>query len=291
MRHQEGGDQLQLCKHTVTEHIATVESQIRKQPGDASHRWALFQWLCVEREWDRAIRQLQVFGQLDADSLPLVHACRDLIRAERWRERVLAGLATPGYVLDTPAGWMLGLIAALRLSGRGELDAADDAREQALDAAPLVAGRAGETRFEWIADSDSRLGPICEIMTAGSYRWLALADITAWQIATPATLSDLMWARCTVTLNDGTVVRGFMPARYPSSSAGECDTDLLNLGRLTVWRETRRTGIVASGRKTWTTSAGDVGLFAWSDCTFGDAIASSREAIREAAVAAGTASR
>lgn len=257
----------QLRERTIEEHIAIVEDEIRQQPGVASIRWALFQWLCIARQWERAVRQLQVFGQLNAGEMKLVHACRDLVRAERWRERVLQGLEAPGFVLDGTPEWMLGLITALELTGRGQLGAADRVRERALDAAPLVSGRAGTAGFDWVSDSDSRLGPVCELIVAGSYRWLAFGDIAAWQIAPPVTLLDLIWARASVTLNDRTVMRGFMPSRYPS--LGSDDADLLDLGHQTVWHEAGRTAIVATGRKTWTTSVGDIGLFEWPDCTFG----------------------
>lgn len=268
MSHPASGKLQQSDRRPIQEEISTIEEEIRQQPGDASRRWALFQWLCIARQWERAIRQLQVFGQLDADSVPLVQTCRDLIKAERWRERVLLGLEAPGYVLDEPPEWMLGLVAALELTGRGEVGAADDARERALDAAPQTSGRAGEMSFSWIADSDSRLGPVCEIMTSGSYRWLALAEVEGLQVVRPAALMDLVWARCSVTLKDGTVVRGFMPARYPQLPTGHADTDLLAMGHQTMWHETGRTGIVAAGRKTWATSAGDIGLFELTDCTF-----------------------
>ncbi|WP_227245117.1 type VI secretion system accessory protein TagJ [Paraburkholderia caribensis] len=289
MSHPASGDPQQTYQRTILEEISIIEDGIRRQPVDASRRWALFQWLCIASQWDRAIRQLQVFGQLDAGSLPLVQACRDLIRAERWRERVLLGLQAPGYVLDEPPAWMPGLVAALALTGHGELAAAEGAREKALDAAPLTGGRAGEVDFDWIADSDSRLGPVCEIMTAGSYRWLAFADAAVLQIAQPATLMDLVWAKCSVTLRDGTVLRGFMPARYLSPVVGDVDTDRLAMGHQTVWRETGRVSIVAAGRKTWTTSAGDIGLFEWPDCRFAGSDATSGAAIRESTLAAGTA--
>jgi len=257
---------------SVAEHVASIEAEIRNQPGVASHRWALFQWLCVARQWDRAILQLQVFGQLDGARTPVVQAYRDLLKSEKWRERVMQGHARPGHVFDDEPAWMHALATALELTAKGELSAADDAREQALDAAPVTEGKAGEAPFDWIADSDSRLGPICEIMTAGSYRWLAFEHVAAWQVAKPATLIDLIWAPCSIALKDGTLVRGFMPARYTHSfDTGAGNADALALGRETVWQQVGLTGVVAAGRKTWATSTGDIGLFELRDCTFGGA--------------------
>jgi type VI secretion system protein ImpE len=260
----------------IDEQIAEVESSIRVQPAHAAHRWALFQYLCIVRQWTRALQQLQVYGQLEASQTPVVHAYRDLVRAECAREQVMAGLQEPDFVFTDVPSWMRGLHAALGLARRGEVEAADATRETALNLAPLTPGASQTSMhaFSWIGDSDSRLGPVCEFIAAGRYRWLAFDDIARWQVAPPATLADLIWAPCTLDLRDGTVLRGFMPSRYPEHTALTCaadERDALLLGRKTVWRDAGRTGVIASGAKTWTTSAGDVGMFELAQCVFNQA--------------------
>lgn len=255
--------------------IEVVEQSIRLAPAEASHRWALFQWLCVARDWERAIRQLQVFGQLESVSTPVVQASRDLVRAERWREQVMAGGRLPGAVVEDVPPWMNGLLKSLQHMRHGEIEAADEAREVALSAAPSVAGKSQSREFEWICDSDSRLGPVCEMIVAGSYRWLSIANIARWRIAKPASLLDLIWAPCSITLLDGTELNGFMPARYAPVSyvqgAGASTDSALALGKRTEWQQIGRSGVIGVGRKTWATSAGDVGVFELGDCAFGEA--------------------
>lgn len=260
--------------------LARIEARVRAQPTTATHRWALFQVLCAMGQWTRAIQQLQVYAQLSPDQAKTAQAYRDLIRAERWRAKVVAGRERPGFVFEPPL-WIDGLLEALRLAADGHIDEADRAREGALDQAPLVNARTSRFLFDWVADSDSRFGPVCEIVTAGHYRWLPFSDIAAWQIAPPARLIDLVWTPCALTLVDGAAVRGFMPARYPGSEAagsgeaaaggGECgdERDALRLGRKTLWQEVGQTGVIATGQKTWTTSAGDFGLFELEVCEFG----------------------
>ena len=265
--------------------LARIEARVRAQPTTATQRWALFQVLCAMGQWARAIQQLQVYAQLSPGQAKTAQAYRDLIRAERWRAKVVAGRERPGFVFEPPL-WVERLIEALRLSADGQVDEADRAREGALDQAPLVNARTSRFLFDWIADSDSRFGPVCEIVTAGHYRWLPFSDIAAWQIALPSTLIDLVWTPCALTLVDGTAVRGFMPARYPGSEAADSEAvgsgeagagggerrderDALRLGRRTVWQEASRTGVIALGQKTWTTSAGDFGLFELEACEFG----------------------
>ena len=249
---------------SLDQQIQEIEVQIRTQPGDAAHRWALFQLLCMTGDWERAIQQLQLWAKLDKQER-MAQAYRDLIRAERWRAKVLAGLERPSFVLEPP-NWIEGLIDALRLTAEERIDEADAARETALDAAPLTAARTPHGHADWIADSDSRLGPVFEIITAGSYRWVPFADIATWHITPPSALIDLIWAPCVLTLTDGSTLRGFVPARYPGSESG---SDALRRGRETSWTEIGRTGVIALGQKTWATSEGDFGVFDWLLGDFG----------------------
>jgi type VI secretion system protein ImpE len=266
--------------------LTQIEAQVRAQPAAPAHRWALFQVLCVLGQYKRAVQQLQVYAQLDTQQGPTALAYRDLVRAERWRAQVLAGRKRPGFVFEAPS-WVEGLLEALRLSATGQIDEADLVRERALDQAPLVPARSvnpgADLQLDWIADSDSRLGPVCEVVTAGHYRWLPFSDIAAWRIERPAMLLDLVWAPCTLTLTDGSAVPGFMPARYPGSEHSPGDSsehDAIRLGRSTRWQETGRTGVIALGQKTWTTSAGHLSIFELAAAEFGNR-ATDREAVHQ----------
>ncbi|KWA70832.1 ImpE/SciE family protein [Burkholderia ubonensis] len=250
---------------SLAEQIARIESRIRAQPTTASHRWALFQLLCVTGDWTRAVLQLQTWAKLEPRQTQTAQAFRDLIRAERWRQKVFAGHERPGFVAE-PAVWVKEMIGALRLAADGQSGAADDARERALDTAPPISARTQQCIAGWIADSDTRLGPICEVITAGHYRWVPFTELAAWHISLPKHLIDLVWTPCVLTLTDGSDIRGFMPARYPGSEAA---TDTLRLGGETVWEESGRTAVIALGQKTWTTDQGDFGLFELASMEFG----------------------
>ncbi|SPB15128.1 virulence protein, SciE type [Caballeronia novacaledonica] len=245
--------------------IQEAEAKIRAQPASAAHRWALFQLLCMTGDWTRAIQQLQLWAKLGKEQDRMAQVFRDLIRAECWRAKVMTGEERPSFVLEPPA-WVEGLAEALRLSAEGRIDEADATREAALDAAPLTVARTPQGIAEWVADSDSRLGPVFEIVTAGHYRWVPFADIATWHVTPPSALIDLVWAPCVLTLVDGSIVRGFVPARYAGSESG---SDAIRRGRETLWRESGRTGVIALGRKTWATAQGDFGVFDWLLADFG----------------------
>ncbi|KVE72322.1 type VI secretion system accessory protein TagJ [Burkholderia vietnamiensis] len=258
-----------LGEAPLSEQIERISARLRAQPTTASHRWALFQLMCVTGEWTRAIQQLQTWAKLEPGQAPTAQVYRDLIRAERWRRQVVDGCERPGFVLEPPA-WLDGLLTALRFAADGQIEQADGAREAALDAAASVAVRGPQGNAAWIVDSDSSFGPVCEVITAGHYRWVPFTDLVAWRVSPPTKLVDLVWAPCTLTLVDGAIVHGFMPARYPGSEAGD---DAMRLGRSTVWQESGRTGVTALGRKTWATDRGDFSLFELAGAEFGTPIA------------------
>ncbi|AWV03716.1 ImpE/SciE family protein [Burkholderia sp. JP2-270] len=248
-----------------SEQIECISTRLRAQPTTASHRWALFQLMCITGEWTRAIQQLQTWAKLDPGQAETAQVYRDLIRAESWRKQVVEGRKRPGFVLEPPAG-VEGLLNALRLAGGAQSELADDAREAALDAVPTVAVRMPQGTADWIVDSDSRFGPVCEVITAGHYRWVPFSDLMAWRMSPPTRLIDLVWAPCTLTLVDESIVHGFMPARYPGSETGD---DAVRLGRETVWQEHGRTGVTGFGQKTWATDQGDFSLFELANAEFG----------------------
>jgi len=255
-------------KRSLEEQIVHVSEAIRSQPAQASHRWALFQLLCVTGEGLRALRQLQAWATLEPEKTQTAQVYRDLVRAEHWRQKVFAEGQAPGSVLELPQ-WANDMASALRLDAAGKHDEADGTRIRALETASATAMPVctDSARFEWMTDSDTRLGPLCEILTAGHYRWMPFSDLAGWRISLPVSLVDLIWAPCVLTLTDGSAVHGFMPARYPGSEAAG---DTVRLGYRTEWHETGVATVSALGRRTWMTDTGDFGMFELATCAFGE---------------------
>jgi len=250
---------------SVTGALAATEARVRQQPGTFDARWQLFQWLCVVGDWPRALKQLQVATQLAQDFAQTAHVYRDLIRAEVFRHEVFAGQRDPGTLLPAPA-WLGRLQIALAQTEAGDLAAADSSRNLALPEVAVASGAHDGTSFAWITDTDTRLGPTCEIVTAGRYAWLPFAQMRKLELTRPTGLLDLLWRPATVTLSDGMISHGFMPVRYPGSELG---SDAIRLARETNWAEVGETGVIAFGQKTWMTNAGDVALLDVSTLTLG----------------------
>jgi type VI secretion system protein ImpE len=241
---------------SVTGALSETEARVRLQPGAVDARWQLFQWLCVIGDWPRALRQLQVATQIAPEFAQSAHVYRNLIRAEAIRREVFAGARAPGTLLPAPP-WLSPLRLALEQSHAGNLPAADISRNRALSAASASPGAKDGKRFAWITDTDTRLGPVCEVITAGRYAWLPFTQMRKLELDAPIGLLDLLWRPATVTLADGVISRGFMPVRYPGSEHG---SDAIRLARETSWSEAGDTGVIALGQRMWMTDAGDVAM-------------------------------
>lgn len=260
----------------LAEALTQAEAGVRAQPQAAPARWLLFELLCVLGHWERALKQLQTWAGLSKDFDSTAHVMRGLIRAERQRSEVFAGRTAPATVAaaaDTPApAWMAGLGDALRHAaepGAAALEASDRAREAALAGAPDTPGICdSQPPFAWVTDSDTRLGPVCEVILVGAYRWVAFVDLASVQKSAPEGLLDLVWAQVDLVLRDGSELKGYMPMRYP---VHEGDRDSLLTARETVWSDHGRTGVHARGQKMWMTDAGDISLLDLRHCTFGGA--------------------
>ncbi|WP_233808447.1 type VI secretion system accessory protein TagJ [Paraburkholderia sp. HP33-1] len=242
----------------------TIEN-VRKHPSSVRERWLLFELLCLDGEWERALRQLQTWATLEPEGTSRAQMYRGLIRSEMFRTEVFAGQRTPGEIDPLPA-WVKSLLQANVKLGEGNLAAADELRSAALNAAPATRGESTQIgEFEWLTDSDSRLGPVCELTVAGGYRWVPFDSMKSLTLGPIATLSDLVWRSAVVGLRDATVLRGYLSVRYPGSESGPV---AIRLSRETTWKDVGETGVIALGQKTWSTGKGDFGLLDIGECRF-----------------------
>lgn len=241
--------------------IQHLQAQIRSQPADAKLRVFLFQLLCVQGDWTRAMNQLNVAGELDASTLAMVQTYRETLQCERLRDEVFKGQKVP-LLFGEPETWTALLIEALLRDGRGEHDAAAKLREQAFEQAPVTPGTAQGSAgdalaFQWIADADMRIGPVLEAVVNGRYYWVPFARLAAVTIEAPADLRDRVWMPATLTFANGGETVALLPTRYAGTDLSDPQ---LALARRTEWSEPRPGLFVGSGQRMLATDAGDLAL-------------------------------
>jgi type VI secretion system protein ImpE len=237
--------------------LELLQRQVREHAADAKLRVFLFQLLCVLGQWQRASTQLEVCGELDAATLPMVNTYREALKCELVREAVFAGKTTP-IAFGQPQAWVAWLVEALQAQARGDAAGAARLRTEAFEAAPATSGTLNGEAFEWIADADSRLGPVIEAVIKGRYCWVPFAAVAKVVIEAPVDLRDLVWAPAQFQLHNGGQTVALIPSRYVSSGASAAGA--LQLSRATEWLELAPDQFSGLGQRLFATSGPELGL-------------------------------
>jgi len=234
------------------EALKLLQQRVRESPADAPLRVFLFQLLCVQGQWNRALTQLNVAGELDAGTLLMVQTYREALRCEVYRADVFAGVRTP-MVLGQPEEWFALLLQSLALSAQKHDEQAAQLRSRALELAPAAPGRLNGKAFEWLADGDCRIGPCLELILNARYYWVPLTQIRTLRLEPPADLRDLVWMPAELTWANGGQAVALIPSRYPGSESAEA---ALQLSRRTDWQEAADGMYVGSGQRAFITDDG-----------------------------------
>jgi len=245
--------------------LRALQDEVRAKPQDAKLRIFLFQLLCVLGQWERALNQLDVAAQLDASALAMAQMYREAIRCELLRAKVFAGATAP-LVFGQPDEWLALLVESLLLSGRGKPTEAAALRARAFDQAESTSGSVDDEPFEWIADADSRLGPVLEAIINGRYYWVPFARLAKITIEEPEDLRDVVWMPAHLEFTNGGDSVALIPTRYPGSERSE-DAQIL-LARKTVWSEAGPDIYHGLGQRLLATNAGENALMDVRTITF-----------------------
>lgn len=237
--------------------LANLQEQVRKDPANVELRVFLFQLLCVVGQWERALTQLNVAADLDAKALAMAQMYREAIRCELLRGEVFAGKRSP-VIFGEPDQWLALLIESLLATGSGRAAQAEELRQRAFDAAPPSSGSLDGEPFEWIADGDMRLGPVCEAIINGRYYWVPFARLSRVDLEAPADLRDVVWTPTHFQFANGGETVGVIPTRYAGSEAAE--DPQIRLSRKTIWNEVSQDVYSGLGQRIFTTDTGEHAL-------------------------------
>jgi type VI secretion system protein ImpE len=218
--------------------LKALQQKVRGNAADVRLRTFLFQLLAVLGQWQRAADQLKVCGELDASTLAMVNTYGPALQCEAVREAVFAGRTLP-HVFGPPTEWVALLAQALRLDAEGRSAAAAAQRAAAMEQAEARAGtledKDGTVAFEWLADADSRLGPVFEVIINGRYGWLPMVHVAELAVEPVADLRDLVWAPAHLTFANGGETVALLPVRYAGTPLA--DGGVLAMSRRTEWLE------------------------------------------------------
>jgi len=246
-----------LANGAPDEALAQLQSEIRAHPEDPKLRIFLFQLHCLLGNWSKALLQLQVTAGIDPETMILAQIFQPVINCEALRAGVFDGKLTP-LIFGEPLEWVGLLVKAFEHLVRGEFAAAAQLREQAYEAAPATPGSIDGKPFEWIADADSRLGPMLELILEGKYYWVPFCRIRRIALPAPTDLRDLVWVPAQFVWTNGGEASGHIPARYVRSETAK--DGALRLARRTDWQELPNDTFLGQGQRMFTTNEGDFPL-------------------------------
>ena len=229
-------------------------------------------------QWARAHTQLNVIADMEPTAGPMREMIGHALRCEKIRAAVFVGHRSP-MVFGEPEAWLAALIESLLSSGSGKTALSQSLWLRAFDTAPASSGTIDGVRFEWIADADSRLGPVLEAMVNGRYYWVPFTRLAAVEIEAPTDLRDFVWLPAHLHFTNGGEAIAMLPVRYPGS---ELSTDnQIVMARATEWRpaEPGSERWFGLGQRVIVTDAGEHDLLAIRsialDIATGDAVSGS----------------
>ncbi len=242
----------------LEEALTDLQNAIREKPEDSRLRVFLFQLQCALGRWDKALTQLQTLESLNDETMLLAQIFGPVINCEMLRAEIFAGKRTP-IIFGEPMEWVGLLVKANEHIARNEFAAALELRDQAFEAAPATPGTMDGKPFEWIADGDSRLGPVLEVILEGRYVWVPFCRIKRVNIERPADLRDLIWAPAQFVWTNGGEASGHIPGRYPGTE--KSSDGALRLARKTDWIDHEGGICLGLGQRVLVTDTGDHPLF------------------------------
>lgn len=255
-----------LKESPLDEIIKQVCAQVKSYPEDLKARDILFKLHCVNGMWDKALVQLQTMALMDDALKKQTELYKNLVFSEMQRQQVLAGERLAATLQSDLPDWVVKLHQANAEHYKGETLKAVALREEAFEQATENSG-SSETlgAFSWIADSDSRLGPVCEFICAGGYRWLPYSDIQQLSVRQPEDLLDLLWLPAEIRAG-GETYYGYIPARYP---LGSQDSQEIKLGLKTELEQLSEMMVTGSGRKVLITDINEQAITEVGEIVFG----------------------
>ena len=212
--------------------IEAASDLVRRQPGDATLRIALAEYLTFASALERADTVLSAAEAVGVEFAVVISEFRQLLRAASSRHLLAAEGRPPEFIHDPTEAQTALLRGSVALRAGDREEAARAAAEAEAARRPLPGLRSGRA-FDDFRDADDLIGSNLEVLTTtGRFFWIDAADVLSLTLHEPVRPRDLIWRRCTMSVRNGPDGDVYLPALY--DHPGETE-DAFRLGRSTEW--------------------------------------------------------
>lgn len=234
----------------ITHHIETLISQLKKDPMNLNARLALIQCYCLDADWQKTLSTTDNFLKIHNDPhikslLKQNILCK--IQQDAVFKNTKAPLAYPDTVFN---GNQNLLLQAFYDSNDNMVVIFRQLIDECDFWATVTTYDEQSYQDSWI-DSD-----FFEIFVDANYYWLPTNNIQSIHFWRHEVLTDILWRRAKITLQNQQQIPAFIPARYPILT--EVSEDIKQNKR-TQWEQMSKLSW-ANGQKTLTSSDVDIPL-------------------------------
>lgn len=226
--------------------IEAAIQAVKSKPTDFQTRTFLFELSLFSGDWERAERQLDAIGQMDATTMVGSLIYRQCIEAERKRARYFSDSLKPEF-LSTPPDYVYGLLTANNRLREGKAAEAQEILDKVEEERPAFACRVNGDAKEDFRDYNDLTMCVLEVIIKDSYLWIPFEEIVNLEITKPKSLRDLFWLQAKMETTNGTNGEIFIPTLYANS--WKHDNDQVRLGRMTDWRDLGGEIFIGEGQK------------------------------------------
>ena len=234
----------------LNEAIQSLSAELRENPSDAKRRTFLFELLCFAGDYERADKHLNLLADVSGEAKMGAVLYMSAMHGERIRHKTFADKDFPTTPIDET-----------KLRGG------------------TVTLTNGETKtFDWMEDSDPRIGARFELFAAGAYLWIGFEHIDSLEFQPVTKLRDLLWRPA--FLKTGSSFKGteigevLVPALFVFSHKSA--DDQVRLGRSTIW-DTTGEDPIPYGQKTFLIDDEDYSIMELQTVTFNQDPAAAKE--------------
>ncbi len=221
-----------LKKGELSSALDTARADAAQRAADPAALFVLFELLVLHEDFDGAEAQLSQIGDRAPAAAQPFQLFRGLLAAERARYRFRHEGQGDVAFLAKPPAWAAAFARAAAQIGKGEVEQAASALQQAWKSAPTVGGWADGLSFHSIRDADDMCGPFLEVVVPGRWAWIPFAQLESVRFEEPQGFQDVIWRPAQVEIKDGPKGRMWVPSVY--SGTGVRD-DMQKLGRITTF--------------------------------------------------------